>query len=346
MIKECKNCLFLNGNNIDMRSYYNFLLYLCLATINKSYAHSDIFIINRKHTSHFNTDSAYHFIEQQVNFGPRVPNTAAHKACKKYLKQELNQYADKVYIQKFQATAFNNKKLKLYNIIASFNPACNNRILLAAHWDTRPFADKDTTSKKKPILGANDGASGVGLLLELARIIRQIPSKNLGIDIILFDGEDYGPPYGYKKQLTNQAIYWCLGSQFWSQHPHQKNYTAQYGILLDMVGGKHATFYKDAWSMHYGSKYVNRIWNIAKKLGYAQYFINQHSEQYILDDHYFINKYRHIPTINIIDHQPTTKACFQIYHHTHADNLALIDKSTLQAVGETLLQTIYTNYSE
>ncbi|ACE06148.1 hypothetical protein Aasi_0768 [Candidatus Amoebophilus asiaticus 5a2] len=294
-----------------------------------------------KPSLHFNTDSAHYFIQQQVNLGPRVPNTTAHKTCKAYLKQQLKEYADKVYVQKFQATAFNGVKLELYNIIASFNEACTHRILLAAHWDTRPFADKDTNSKQKPILGANDGASGVGILLELARNIKQVSLKNVGIDIILFDGEDYGPPQGYQKQLTNRAIFWCLGSQFWSQHPHKDNYTAHYGILLDMVGSKKATFYKEAWSVYYANKYTNSIWNTAQALGHGYYFINQASQNYILDDHYFVNKYAHIPMVNIIDHHPTSKGCFPSYHHTHADHLNLIDKGTLQAVGETVLKVIY-----
>jgi hypothetical protein len=315
--------------------------------LTKSYASSSDTLISKhiypQPIAYFNADSAYFFIEQQVNFGPRVPNTTAHKACKVYLKQQLEEYADRVNIQEFQATAFNGAHLQLYNIIGSFNTTCKKRVLLAAHWDTRPFADKDSTSKQIPILGANDGASGVGILLEIARIINLISIKDIGIDIIFFDGEDYGAPEGYQKKIPNRAAFWCLGSQFWIQHLHEASYTAEYGILLDMVGSSHATFYQDVWSIYYANEHVSRIWNVAHGLGHGRYFINQYSGQHILDDHYFINKHTHIPTINIIDHRPVPEHCFHYYHHTHADNLELIDKQTLQAVGETVLQAICNN---
>jgi hypothetical protein len=326
---------------ISRKQLYIFILHILIITISHTYSFSLSILAAENITPHFNADSAYYFIEQQVKFGPRVPNTPPHRLCKKYLKKQLEQHGAKVLMQKFQAFSFDNKNLKLCNIIGSFNPACIQRILLAAHWDTRPFADKDTISKQTPIMGANDGASGVGILLEIARIISQMPPKNIGIDIIFFDGEDYGPPEWYKDKLTNQVSFWCLGSRFWSQHMHQQNYTANYGILLDMVGSKHATFYQEGWSSHFTPKYLARIWNIAHELGHEKYFIKQPSQHYILDDHYFVNKHAAIPMINIIDHCLAPKNCFPSYHHTHADDLNLIDKQTLKAVGETVLQAIY-----
>lgn len=296
----------------------------------------------------FNADSAYSFIQQQVSFGPRVPNTKPHQLCKKHIRKKLQEYGAKIYLQKFEALAFNGESLKLCNIIASFNPDCSKRILLAAHWDTRPFADKDINCQEKPISGANDGASGVGILLEIGRIISQMPTNFLGtgIDMIFFDGEDYGPTEKCKKNVPNASVFWCLGSQFWAQQPHQINYGAQYGILLDMVGSKDASFYQEGWSLHYSSETVTRIWKIAQNLGYANYFISQPSGYHILDDHYFVNKDMGIPMINIIDHGIAPKVCFSSYHHTHADNLELISKETLQAVGQTILQVIYTASSE
>ncbi|OJW66624.1 MAG: peptidase [Candidatus Amoebophilus sp. 36-38] len=320
-----------------------------LFTITHSHAHAlDIADMEKKESflPYFNADSAYYFIQQQINFGPRVPNTEAHQHCKKFLKKQLQAYGAQVHMQEFQALSFENKTLQLCNIIASFNVHSKSRILLAAHWDTRPFADKDTNSQERPILGANDGASGVGILLEIARMINEMPLTNIGIDIIFFDGEDYGPTEECKNNFTNPALFWCLGSQYWSKHPHQPNYTAQYGILVDMVGNGKATFYQEAWSMLYSPKHVMRVWNIAQELGYGNYFISQPSGYHILDDHYFVNKYAHIPMINIIDHTTASQNCFGFYHHTHADNLDLISKETLQAVGQTVLQAIYTIPSE
>jgi len=289
----------------------------------------------------FKVDSAYLFIQQQVNFGPRVPNTAAHRACAAYLQTTLQRFGGKVQVQAFTTKAFNGKLLHLQNIIASFNTTCSKRILLAAHWDTRPFADKGVLHQDLPIDGANDGASGVGVLLEIARIISQIAPSTVGVDIIFFDGEDYGEPHGYSKSIANNTIFWCLGSQHWSKHKHQKNYTAAYGILLDMVGAADATFYREHYTMYYAPKIARKVWDKANQLGHGQYFIPQNSKGLIWDDHLFVNTDARIPMINIIDHAPGSDDFFPAYHHTHEDKLQLIDKKTLKAVGETLLYVIY-----
>jgi len=289
------------------------------------------------HWPSFNSDSAYLFIEQQIEFGPRVPNTPAHQACKKYLKKKLLQAGAMVFMQHFKAQSFHGTSLKLTNIIASFQPTCKDRILLAAHWDTRPFADKDTLAMYQPFSGANDGASGVGVLLEIARLIGETPHLSIGIDIIFFDGEDYGAPMNDPRSHQN---HWCLGAQWWSNHKHVKNYKPCYGILLDMVGGKEATFYQEGFSLQYAPKVMAEIWNTAIEIGYPHFFIAKPSGQYIIDDHYFVNTLGNIPMVNIIDHHANSKSCFKDYHHTHADNLLLIDKPTLKAVGDTLWSMI------
>jgi glutaminyl-peptide cyclotransferase len=294
-----------------------------------------------RYPSNFCSDSAYYFIQRQIEIGSRVPNTQAHQTCKKYLKETLKKFGAQLSVQKFKTKAFDGTVLQLYNLIASFNPIATKRLLLAAHWDTRPFADKDKNQTQKPIQGANDGASGVGILLEIARLTNQHPLQQIGIDIILFDGEDYGVPADHSTTPAQRNTFWCLGSQFWCKYPHTSNYQAKYGILLDMVGHPQATFYKEGWSEHYAPKQVKIIWRTAARLGHKNYFINRPSHNYITDDHYFINKYRNIPTVNIIDHSHSEEGCFKPYHHTHMDTIDHIDKRTLQAVGETVLQLIY-----
>ena len=153
-------------------------------------------------TPNFNQDSAYNFIQKQVDFGPRVPNTKAHKECAIYLEKTLENYGAKVLVQEAVVTAFNNDKLQIKNIIGQFSPEKKNRVMLFAHWDTRPFADHDDKNKHKPIDGANDGGSGVGVLLEIAR---QISKENttVGVDIIFFDAEDYGAFSGGIQQMAD-----------------------------------------------------------------------------------------------------------------------------------------------
>ena len=292
----------------------------------------------------FNSDSAYYFIEKQVDFGPRVPNTPAHHNCGDYLIQRLKQYGARITVQEFQDQAYTGAKLYLRNIIASYNLDARKRILLASHWDTRPYADKDTVRRYEPIDGANDGASGVGVLVELARILGKNEKPEAGVDIIFFDGEDYGEHEDVEESPMKNGrmqIWWCLGSQYWAKNPHVQRYSAYYGILLDMVGAQDSKFYKEGGSMQFAPKIVKKVWGIARSLGYSNYFINSNSPG-ITDDHIFVNRDAKIPMIDIVDYDPNAADFyFAPYHHTHQDNMSIISKQTLQAVGETLLYTIY-----
>ncbi|QHT67017.1 M28 family peptidase [Rhodocytophaga rosea] len=293
----------------------------------------------------FNADSAYYFVEKQVDFGPRVPNTPAHRQCGDYLINTLKIYGAEVTVQEFVAEAYNGTKLHSRNIIASYFPQATKRILLAAHWDTRHVADKDAVDQNKPIDGANDGGSGVGILLEIARVLQADTLKpNVGIDIIFFDAEDYGEPENAKpEELPNKGnnkVYWCLGSQYWAANKHKPNYSAYYGILLDMVGAKGSTFAKEGTSMENAPSVVEKVWNIANALGHGGMFINQTSTG-ITDDHVFVNRIAKINMIDIIDYDSAGDDYFGSYHHTHADNMLIIDKTTLKAVGQTVLQTLY-----
>jgi Zn-dependent M28 family amino/carboxypeptidase len=288
----------------------------------------------------FNADSAYAFIEQQVAFGPRVPNSSAHLATADFLVSKLESYGAEVLRQNFEAEAYDGQMLSLQNIIASFNPQQRKRLLLAAHWDTRPFADKDSARTNEPIDGANDGGSGVGVLLEVARLIQQ-QAPDVGVDIILFDGEDYGEPEGYESSSeSSNQVWWCLGSQYWSKNKHQKNYMAYYGILLDMVGAENAQFFREGVSMRAAPSVVKKVWDQAQTLGHGKYFVYDDSPE-IVDDHIYVNYNAKIPMIDIIQYEPGNDAYFAAYHHTHRDNMDIISIETLKAVGETLVHVIY-----
>ncbi len=288
----------------------------------------------------FNGDSAYFFVEKQVKFGPRVPNSAAHRETGDYLIAQFKKDGAGVTVQEFEATTFDNHRLKLRNIIASFNPEKQKRILLTAHWDTRPFADKDLTKKDAPFDGANDGASGVGILLEVARHLGKNPAA-AGVDIILFDGEDWGEKDGEARQNTPEGLdsWWCLGSQYWARHKHKANYSAYYGILLDMAGAKGSRFFREGTSLEYAPKIVEKVWNTAERLGFSNYFVKQ-NEGAITDDHLYVNEIAKIPMIDIVHYQPGI-GYFGDYHHTTKDNMSIISKETLDVVGVVLLNVVY-----
>lgn len=288
----------------------------------------------------FDADSAYAYIAKQVDFGPRVPNSQAHKACADYLAAELKRFGAKVYEQDMILTAYDNTNLQTRNIIGAFNPDSSKRILLFAHWDSRPYSDHDPNpaNHRKPIDGADDGGSGVGALLEIARQIGQ-KDPGVGIDIIFFDAEDYGTPEFVD---TYKADTWCLGSQFWAKNPHVPNYKADYGILLDMVGTKNAAFFKEQTSMRYAARIVEMVWNTARDLGYGKYFINSAGGP-ITDDHEYVIKGRNIPCIDIINLDPDSNTGFGSYWHTQEDTMDNINRETLKAVGQTVLEVIYNN---
>lgn len=296
-------------------------------------------------TPSFNADSAYQFVAHQTDFGPRVPETQAHSDCAEWLTAKLGEYADTVIIQDFRTKLFNGKGIDGQNIVGVFHPEAKKRIVLCAHWDSRPYADHDPdeANTRTPIDGANDGASGVGVLLECARLfkVQPLPEK-LGIDIVLFDLEDYGPHVDEaEKYYNDETNYWALGSQYWAKQPHVYGYKAYYGILLDMVGGSNPNFPKEYFSQGYAGWVSNKVWRKAYDLGYRPFFSNELGTA-ISDDHIAMNQIAGIPTIDIIDLQPESKnGCFPEVWHTLNDNLEHIDKTTLGIVGDVLLHLVY-----
>lgn len=286
----------------------------------------------------FNADSAYNYVKKQLDFGPRVPESKAHAQCAEWLVDFFNDKADTVYVQEFRTRLYNGKGIDGKNIIASFNPQAKKRILLSAHWDSRPFADHDPDENNwnTPIDGANDGASGVGVLMEVARVLKDNP-LNTGIDIILFDLEDYGAPQ-YLNLMTNDD--WALGSQYWSKNPHVYNYRAYFGMLLDMVGAPNPKFPKEYYSQQFAPSLSNDVWRIARELGYSDYFTNEIGHP-INDDHIYVNVNANIPMIDIIHLENNEESSFYPYWHTLRDNIEQIDPKTLGMVGDVVLNVIY-----
>ncbi|MEY3982769.1 MAG: hypothetical protein RL160_326 [Bacteroidota bacterium] len=287
----------------------------------------------------FSGDSAFQYVAAQVAFGPRIPNSRAHARCAEYLFQKLDAFCDTVMVQQGLDTTYDGTPLVMKNIIGIFNPGAKNRILLCAHWDTRPFADQDPNEPRAVFDGANDGASGVGVLLQMAAMIQKNPLSNIGIDIIFFDAEDWGDRSGAVKNS------YCLGSQYWANNPHVPDYKAMYGVLLDMVGGKDALFAWEGNSLGRARDLVFRIWNTAGTLGYGKHFINMDRGP-ILDDHIYVMGILGIPMVDIIQYDPNTQSQFAAYWHTKSDNLASVDPATLKAVGSTVTALIYSENAQ
>lgn len=279
----------------------------------------------------FCADSSYAFIKAQTDFGARVPNSEAHRLCGDYLVATLERYGAQVINQYAKLRAYDGTLLNARNIIASWNPVSQNRLFFCAHWDSRHICDEDTTvsNRNQPVMGANDGASGVAVLLEVARLV-SLQQPHVGLDIILFDAEDYG--HG---DVENS---FCLGSQYWAMNPHVRPYNAKFGILLDMVGGKNPVFAKDQVSMHFAADIANFVWDRAAQLGHGNVFVPTQGGG-IIDDHYYVNLLAKIPCIDIIHYREGVG--FPDTWHTTNDVLENIDKNTLYAVGNVITHILY-----
>ncbi len=289
----------------------------------------------------FCADSAYAYCAAQCAFGPRTMNSAAHDSCAYWIESSFSRFGMTVQTQNATVAGYDGTQLRITNIIASYKPESQDRILLCAHWDSRPWADNDpdSTNWRKPVMAANDGASGVAVLLELARIIGTQDSLSIGIDFICFDAEDWGVPQWSDHYDNGNS--WALGSNHWAENPHKEGYKARFGILLDMVGGAGAHFYREGVSMYYAQHVVNKVWEAAALLGYGSYFPVANGGT-VTDDHVPINEKAGIPTIDIIPFYPDCpESSFGPTWHTVADNMDNIDKNTLGAVGQTLVQVLF-----
>lgn len=289
----------------------------------------------------FSADSAYMFCQQQCDFGPRTMNSKAHDLCGQWIVERFRNYGMDVTEQQATLTGYDGTALRSTNIIASYRPELSDRVLLCAHWDSRPWADNDPDEANwhTPVMAANDGASGVAVMLEIARLLQQTDSLNLGVDFICFDAEDWGTPQWSDDDSDSDT--WALGAQYWAAHPHQAGYKARFGILLDMVGGEGARFYREQYSTHFASHVVNLVWKAAETIGYSSFFPIKDGGA-ITDDHVPVNRLAGIPCIDIIPYYPDCEdSSFGPTWHTVNDNMQHIDRNTLKAVGQTLVQVLF-----
>lgn len=277
----------------------------------------------------FSGASAFTYLTKQTSFGPRSPNSRGHEACLEYLVATLQGLADRVDRQTFTLTGYQGEILHLTNIVAAFRPAASTRVLLCAHWDTRPRAEHDQNKalRGSPMLGANDGASGVAVLLEIASHLK-ISAPPIGVDIVLFDGEDYGREGDHEKYL--------LGSRYFAAHL-PPDYVPRFGVLLDMVGDKQLEIPKELSSMRYAPDVVQILWDTARELG-VQQFVDLPGEE-VMDDHWPLNT-AGIKTVDLIDFNYPDQT--NRYWHTHQDTPDHCSAESLEAVGLVLTHVLYT----
>lgn len=270
----------------------------------------------------FDQQNAFEILEKQCELGPRYPGSSEIELCRNLIINELTTTGAVIEEQEFVTTELDSI-MHGVNIIAHFYPQMGRRILLGAHYDTRPWADKETdvSLHDKPIIGANDAASGVAVLLELARIIAQKPPSQFGVDLVFFDLEDMG---SYNKNET-----WCLGSSYFAQ-----NYSGnlpEKAIVVDMIGDADLLIEMEYYSYHNSPQLVNEIWNTAHDLGFQQF--NSKITKRIYDDHYPLIKVG-FNAVDIIDFEYP-------YWHTLEDTADKCSPKSLYIVGQTLLRIIY-----
>lgn len=288
----------------------------------------------------FSADSAYAFVARQVAFGPRVPGSAASRLTADWILGKLREFgASNIEEQHTQLKAYDGTPLDACNISAQFNPDAERRVLLFAHWDTRPWADNESDPAKRrlPIDGANDGASGVGVILEIARHLAE-RQPGVGVDVLFVDAEDYGRHADEPDQPGDNET-WALGTQYWLENPTVALSKVQCAILLDMVGAKDAKFAREYFSQAYNRSVVDYVWDMARVSGFGSRFVNTEGTPVVDDHYYFIQA--GIPAIDIIECANPLTGSFNPTWHTQADNIDNIDPETLRAVGQTVTNVIY-----
>lgn len=287
----------------------------------------------------FDGNAALAYAKAQVDFGPRIPGTAAHDKAGDWIVAEMKKRTDSVTVQTWTQTTRNGTKFQLKNILARFNPTATSRVLYVTHWDTRPVASDDPNLGKRagPFDGANDGASGVGLFVALADVFKKTP-PSFGVDLLFDDGEDWGD-----FDADSSGKVWAdalFGTQYFANNPPSPGYQPLFGVLFDMIGDADLQFWQEGSSVQAAPEVVSRVWRTAQELGYGSYFRDQPMQGWT-DDHLpLINKGWHV--IDLFDSQygvlspnagpndlPNPN-----YHHTTQDTMDKISAKSLQIVGD------------
>jgi glutaminyl-peptide cyclotransferase len=275
------------------------------------------------HQVEFSGPTAFRYVQQQLAFGPRIPNTPGHIKTGDWLLSELRTRADTVIVQSFEQKTSKGQTLKLRNFFARFRPQATDRILFVAHWDTRPFADKSANlgQQRLPVPGANDGASGVAVLLGVADALKAKPSS-VGVDLLFVDGEDYGDFADSTETL--------IGARYFAHHL-PPGYTTLFAVLFDMVGDRDLQILQEGYSAQNAPEVVQRVWQTAADLGYGNVFVKRVTTA-LTDDHVPLQA-AGIHAIDVIDFDFP-------YHHTTEDTIDKVSAESLQIVGNVAIALI------
>jgi glutaminyl-peptide cyclotransferase len=279
----------------------------------------------------FNGEQALEYARTQVDFGPRVPGSAGHQRAGDWIVARMRERADTVSEQRWTHVTQSGDSLPMRNIFARFRPDLDQRVLYVAHWDTRPTADSDRNlgARQQPIPGANDGASGVALLVALADVLKTTP-PSIGVDILFVDGEDYG-------SFADPGRDVLIGSRYFAENLPSADYRPLFGVVWDMIGDRDLNLYQEGNSVNEAPEVVARVWQTAKELGYEEYFIAEVIEA-ITDDHVpFLRKGLRVIDVIDIDYGPPVDNGGRppnIYHHTMQDTIDKISARSLQIVGD------------
>lgn len=293
------------------------------------------------HTA-FNGDSALAYARAQVAFGPRVPGTAGHRAAGDWIVAQMRARADSVEVQRWTHRTQKGDTLPMRNIIARFRPEQSARVLYVTHWDTRPTADSDRNlgARQRPIDGANDGASGVGVFVALADALKKTP-PTVGVDLLFVDGEDYGAFEDINDSTKNKDV--LIGSQYFAR-TLPATYKPIFGVVWDMIGDKALNIRQEGHSITGAPEVVSRVWAVAKELGYGKHFLDE-SQSGITDDHLPLLRkgLRVIEVIDINYCSDGAAACDNAatnLHHTHGDTMEQISARSLKIIGDVALTLV------
>ena len=267
----------------------------------------------------FKGDSALAYVRTQLAFGPRIPGSEGARRTGDWITAQMKLRADSVVEQRWKHVTARGDTIEMRNILARFRPTATERVLYVAHWDTRPFSDAavNAESRKMPVPGANDGASGVAILMGVADVLKATPPV-YGVDLLFVDGEDYGD---FGPPLKDVLI----GSTWFANNLPSPDYRPIFGVLWDMVGDKDLNIYQEGYSIQHAPEIVARVWQTAEDLGYRDFFISRGGGP-VTDDHLPLLQ-KGLRVIDVIDIDYDA-------HHKPTDTIDKVSAKSLQIVGD------------